>query len=92
MSRFPLKSETIVVRGETITVSELSTKQKREWAKAVQADGFMAVPSLCALVCNPPVTVEQADEWPSEISEQVVDIARRLSGLKQDDEEEQKKD
>lgn len=88
--RFPLRSETITVRGETITVHELSTKQKREWAKAVQADGFMAVPSLCALVCDPPVTVEQADEWPSEITEQVVEIARRLSGLQKKDEEEKK--
>jgi len=86
MSRFPLKSETITVREQSLTVRELSSKQKGEWAKAVTEDKFRAPGKLCSLVCDPPVTEEEAADWPSDIVEQVVDIARRLSGMAGDDE------
>lgn len=85
MSRFPLQSETITVRGEPITVRELTSKQKGQWAKAVQADVYCAPYFLASLVCDPPVTAEEAEGWPSQIIEQVVEITRRLSGMADDE-------
>lgn len=81
MSRFPLQSETITVRGEALTVRELTSKQKGVWAQAVQADVYCAPYVLASLVCDPPVTAAEAETWPSQIIEQVVEITRRLSGM-----------
>jgi len=81
MSRFTLQSETIEIRGQTLTVRELTDKQKGQWAKAVSDDVYCAPSMLVSLVCYPPVTIEEAADWPSQITAQVVTIAQRLSGM-----------
>lgn len=86
MSRFKLLSETIEIRGEPVTVHELSSKQKSIWARAVKQDLYCAPYVLASLVCDPPVSAEEAETWPSQIIEQVVSIASRLSGMEDDEE------
>lgn len=86
--QFELISEQITVRGQTLTVREMSQKQKAEWVKAVTADRFSAPYVLVSLTVEPSVTPEQANEWPSLVIEQVVQVARRLSGMDVDDEDE----
>ena len=81
MSRFQLKSETIDVRGTSITVREMTYKQKAQWARAVQEDMYCAPYVLASMVCHPPVTTEEAEEWPAQVLEEIADIARRLSGM-----------
>lgn len=81
MSRFPLASETIEVRGQQLTIRELTSKQKGEWVKAVEGNHYAAPYMLAAAVCDPPVTPEEAQQWPAQIIEQVCDVARRLSGM-----------
>lgn len=87
MSRFTLQSEQIEVRGQLITVRELTSKQKGQWAKRVSEDTYCAPYVLVSLVTDPPVTVEEAETWPAQIVEQVVEIARRLSGMDGGDDE-----
>jgi hypothetical protein len=86
MSRFTLISETIEVRGQQITVRELTSKQKGDWAKAAQADVYSAPYMLVALVCEPGVSADEAAGWPADVVERIVDVARRLSGMDSDDE------
>lgn len=85
MSRFILKSEIIDVRGQQLTVRELTDKQKGQWAKAVKNDVYCAASMLVSLVCDPPVTIEEAADWPAAITEQVVGVAQRLSGMGDDE-------
>lgn len=82
--RFALKSETIEIRGEQLTIRELTDRQKGQWAKAVKEDVYCAASMLVSLVCDPPVTQDEAAEWPSQITEQVVAVAQRLSGMGDD--------
>lgn len=84
MSRFELISQTITVRGQTLTIRELSQKQKAEWAKRVVEDRFSAPYVLVSLVVDPPVTPEEANDWPSQVVEQVCEVARRISGMSDD--------
>lgn len=81
MSRFPLKAETIEARGSSITVRELTYKQKVSWAKAVQEDMYCAPSLLASMVCHPAVSAEEAEDWPAQVLEQIADVARRLSGM-----------
>ncbi len=83
--RFELKAETLEVRGQTITVRELTQKQKAEWAKRVTDDRYCAPHVLVSLVVEPQVTAEEAADWPAQIIEQVVEVARRLSGMDGDE-------
>jgi hypothetical protein len=84
MSRFPLRSQQIEVRGEKITVRELSHKQKAEWSKRVQEDRYSALPVFASLVVDPPVSADEADAWPAEVLEQIYDIGQKLSGIETD--------
>ena len=81
MSRFTLNSECIHVRGQELTIRELTYKQKKQWALAVQEDMYSAPYVLAAMVCDPPVTQEEAQDWPAQVLEHVVDVARRISGM-----------
>jgi hypothetical protein len=83
MSRFKLQSEVLDVRGAQITVRELTYKQKAAWARAVQEDMYCAPYVLAAMVCDPPVTKEEAEDWPAQVLEQIADVARRLSGMEE---------
>jgi hypothetical protein len=71
----------INVRGESITVRELTYKQKKQWARAVQEDMYCAAYVLASMVCDPPVTQEEAEDWPAQVLEHVVEVATRLSGM-----------
>lgn len=81
MSLFPLNSETIEVRGKTITVRELTYKEKSDWVKRVEEDQFCAPAALVAIVVTPSISEEEAAGWPAQIIEQIVDVARRVSGF-----------
>lgn len=89
---FELQSETITVRGQQLVVTELSQRKKALWAKAVMEDRFSAPYVLVSLCVSPAVTPEQANDWPSSIVETVVEVARRLSGMKDDPAADEKKD
>jgi hypothetical protein len=84
MSRFPLQSKQIEVRGEKITVRELSHKAKAEWSKRVQEDRYSALPVFASLVVDPPVSPDEADAWPAEVLEQIYEAGRKLSGMDTD--------
>lgn len=77
--RFPINSESVEIRGQRFTVRELTYKQKKLWAKAVQADMYCAPYVLAAMVCD--VSEEVAEDWPAQVLEEVADIARRISGM-----------
>lgn len=79
MSRFPLKFEVISVRGQDVRVNELTSKRKGQWARAVAEDHYCAPYVLATLVCDPAPTLQEAEDWPADVIEQIAEVAQRLS-------------
>lgn len=81
MSRFAFRSEVVDVRGVSVTVRELTFRQKADWAKRATEDPLCAPYVLLSLVMDPPVDAEEAAEWPADVVEDLVEVARRVSGM-----------
>lgn len=82
MSKFNCKEETIDIRGQEVTVRELTAKQRAKWAKDAGADKFLGPAMLVSLSCvSPKFTLEEALEEPTEVIERITEIAMRLSGM-----------
>lgn len=77
-----LREEVLELRGVKFTVRELTSKRKAQWGAMVVADRHGAQYSLASILCvDPPLTLQQWEEMPSEVTDAIADCGLRLSGM-----------
>lgn len=82
MSRFALKEEKVEIRGQQITVRELTHAQGVEVFKARDSDASRFAALLVSLsVIEPAMTEDEAKAEPREVVSELFDVALRVSGF-----------
>jgi hypothetical protein len=80
-----LKSETVEVRGETVTVRELTAGQRIELLEVFRENAAAAMTQVCAMAAvedgAPIFTAEEAEHLPPDVVDAIASTALRLSGM-----------
>lgn len=92
MSKFPLRTKVIEVRGQKVTVRELTHAERKEFLEVFKTrDAYPYLMSKCAV--EPTWTEEEVPQESSEIIIAICDAGLELSGLsKQKDQQEKQPD
>jgi hypothetical protein len=80
--KFKLKESAVTVRGETMTIRELTHAERLSWVKAATADKYVGPSLLISLgVTDPKTTEAEAGEWPAEVVTTVSEAIMALSNM-----------
>jgi hypothetical protein len=86
MSKFKLKEATFPVRGQSVTVRELTQGERNDWVKATQEDRYRTFAFLMSKCCiTPSFTEEEACQEPTDVADVIVDKILKLSGIRKED-------
>lgn len=82
MSKFELKTRTFQVRGQDVTVRELTQAQRNTFTEMVQADRYRGPALLVSLgLVFPVLTEEEAKEEPADAMQEIVSAIMDLSNM-----------
>lgn len=88
---FPLRENTLEIRGRTVKVRELTQRQRTEIAEMAAIDRYCATAAFAAKGCvDPAMTVEQAQQMPSEVIGAISKEVMRLTGIDVSDDDDKK--
>ena len=80
-----LNSEVVEVRGESVTVRELTAGQRVDLIGAFRDNPAKAMALICAMTAledgSPLFTGEEADQLPPDVVDKIANVALRLSGM-----------
>ena len=79
---FALRTESLEVRGQRLTVSELTSGARVQWVRTTRESPDESAPLLVSLcLLEPTATVDDVKGWPAEVLDEVAEAIMRVSGM-----------